>query len=511
MASPFWGSGVAGYWSGIDDNLNRQQAMMALQQMRDQQAGQGAIADALATMQPPPRQPQPPMPGQQSMPQQQPQQAPQGPQQGPPGQMGPPPGQGAPRGAPGAQRMGPVGMPPPMGAQGGQQGGQLPPYTAPRPPQPQQPPQQPMGAPPQGQQGGMPPLPPQAQQAAAQAVQSTLPNLFDMAKKLTAAGITGPVLYHALQQYQGMLSVEGKQQLAELNLALRAQTAQINELKAEAAKTQADAAAKRAGTSARGEDRREGMAPDEHAPLWQSQVDKNEAQARRLDRSAGVGAGGAGGGRPGKPQMFTDANGNVFSRVLLPDGSISVRDSKGRQVGQDGEPMPQQASPGQQTMRNSVKLDVFELDNALSQMKDIGGTVSLFFGDKDDKGALRRWADNKATPDDMQNYDVAANRVAAAIASIQSMGRGQVSDEKIKQARKLLPAPGDTERTIQNKLKNIQMIREGANAIMSGKDPSAMLKGASFATEAEAEAAVKAGKIKPGDKITIGGRQATVQ
>lgn len=134
---------------------------------------------------------------------------------------------------------------------------------------------------------------------------------------------------------------------------------------------------------------------------------------------------------------------------------------------------PAKAASGMNpTMANTVKLDVFEVRKGTQQMRDIGGTSSAFFADNDHPGALRRWLYKDLTPAEQQKYDVAANRMATAIASMQSMGRGQVSNAKVDEARKLVPVPGDDQNTIQYKLKYIDSLADAAQDLVEGKTPS---------------------------------------
>lgn len=171
----------------------------------------------------------------------------------------------------------------------------------------------------------------------------------------------------------------------------------------------------------------------------------------------------------GKPKVFVGEDGKAYSQMMTRDGQIITRDAMGRVVNPDGAPTP--VTPSQTTMRNTVKLDISEIDYALENMRSHPGqTASIFFQDKG-KGTLARWYDNKLTPEEYQEYDVYANRIATAIAGMQSMGRGQVSDEKIRQAQKLVPVPGDSDGTIQTKFAQIQRIRDNANQILAGKTP----------------------------------------
>ena len=169
---------------------------------------------------------------------------------------------------------------------------------------PQQPPQQPMGQPQQPPQGQMP-APPQ-NDPVTRAVQSTLPDLHTMAQTLQKQGVKGMPLFYALQQHQQFLSQEGKQQLAELTIQLRSQIAeQQNDIR----RLNAAAAAQRADTGARGEDRRTLTSEGGNA-AGKATVDRNESQAQanlaraefiknKIRGGGAAGGSGSGGGGAG--------------------------------------------------------------------------------------------------------------------------------------------------------------------------------------------------------------------
>lgn len=457
----------SGFFQGQDERLRRQMMENQLFQSQQQQQGLAALANAYGTMnapqvQPPPQVAPAPNPGQPSQPAGQPQGVPPG--------MGPPPG-GPPQGMPPPQGLGPqrgpIGMPPPQGqppmGQGMPQGGvprppvnaappPIPPYTAPQAPQVPGP-----------QAGGAPGMPPQGDPVT-QAVQSTLPSLQDMAKTLRSQGLSGMALFAALSQHSQFLNMDGKRELAQIAQQVRLLQAQAAGVRAGAAQENADTNRQKAGTGAAAEARREATAEGTNA-LGAATIGEKQARAQHLHQMGAQ----ASAGKPGKPQVFTDADGKMYSSVLLPDGQIVVRDAQGRQLAE--EDVPQRVTPGQATMIHTVQLDEREIDMSLDLMRKAGpeATASAFFDTSKDKGALTRWTENSLTSEEYQKYDVAANRIATAVAGIQSMGRGQVSDEKIRQARKLVPAPGDKTGTINRKLDYIQGIRDWADAIIRGK------------------------------------------
>lgn len=456
------GSLGTGYFEGQDELLRRRMLENQLQQQLQQQQGLAALANAYGQLQQPPVAPAP-NPGQPSMPAQPPQGGMQ--MQPPPtGGAGGPPGippQGVPPPRMGPQ-FGPVGMPQPQGMQ--PPPAQMPPQASP-PMRPYTAPQAPQVPGPQAGAGpGMPQIQPAPTDPTTQAVQSRLPGLEEMAKTLRDQGLSGMALFEALQAHQQFLNMDGKRELAQISGQVRMLLAENAGRRADIAQEIADTGRQNAGTRASDAARREATAEGTNA-LGAATIEEKQAHAQHLRQMGAQ----ASQGKPGKPQVFTDADGKMYSSVLLPSGEIVVRDAKGRQLAE--EDVPQKVTPGQATMIHTVQLDERELDMSLDLMRKAGpeATASAFFDTSKDKGALTRWVENTLTPEDYQTYDVAANRIATAVAGIQSMGRGQVSDEKIRQARKLVPAPGDKPGTIKLKLDYLQGIREWSDDIIKGK------------------------------------------
>ena len=439
MAGPFWGSIGQGFFAGQDAALQRQMQQIKLQEMQRQQALQGQTGkamgyglDALTQLQPPP-------PGQQSQP---PQQAPQ--QQAP---QQPPPQMGAIPAPPIAPTQRPP-QPPPLGAPGGQ--APMKPYSAPQPP---------MGGQPQPQQQGLPQPPMQNPM-----MQQQQPSLRDVAVKLRKEHpeMDPEALMTVLGRMEPLFNMEDRARLhaatLELNQRKLEEATRNNQAKIDELRKQHEALAKYRGT-----DTAPGEAPTKGTMmgLHGAQSDAAEALAKKRTTK------GTGGMKVGKPQMFQGDDGKMYSRMLTSEGQIITRDASGRHTADD---VQGAGSAGQQTMRNTVKLDISEIDYALDEIPKLNSkTASPFFMDNKDKGALTRWRDNKLTPDEMQQYDVYANRIASAIAGMQSMGRGQISDEKIRQAQKLVPQPGDGEPTIKAKLAAIKRIRDNTDKILQSK------------------------------------------
>jgi len=461
----YWGSIGQGFMQGQDDALQRQAMQLRLRQMQEQQrqeqqqqqrqdqtrADMGAFYRAGAQQMPPA--PTPPMPGQGSMPPQQPPQQPQQPQQQglqlPPALQIP--------GMTGGQQQQP--KPPQLGAPGGMAPPK--PYTEPQQPQQQQQQQPSIGPVPQQQAGGMPSAPMTPQQYF-QAIKKQNPQMPD------------DRIVDLLASPQAMASFT----LDQKAMVFQAQH-EVAKERADAARAQAEAAQARARVAELEAQRRRqeggtealppGAPPAAPGTRMSERAAKEGLEKAKTDKIKSGGTGTGGGMKLGKPQIFKSDTGEMYSQMLTGDGKIITRDKNGRIVDDE---VRHAGSAGQETMRNTVKLDISEVDYALDEIaKATSKTSSPFFMDNKDKGAFTRWRDNKLAPDEMQQYDVYANRIASAIAGIQSMGRGQISDEKIRQAQKLVPQPGDGEPAIKAKLAAIKRIRDNAEGIMQGKSP----------------------------------------
>ncbi len=111
-------------------------------------------------------------------------------------------------------------------------------------------------------------------------------------------------------------------------------------------------------------------------------------------------------------------------------------------------------------MLASVMLDMKEVDYGLAEIEKLATqTASPFFEDAHGGNFAMRMLKKYGTPDERQQYDVLANRFSQAIASMQAMGRGQITDARIAEAKKLVPVPGDTKAAVRTKLNAIRKIR----------------------------------------------------
>lgn len=108
------------------------------------------------------------------------------------------------------------------------------------------------------------------------------------------------------------------------------------------------------------------------------------------------------------------------------------------------------------TMLATVRLDITEGRRALGFMKD--GALdegSPFYANPHPSGAIARLAQKIVTPEKQQEFDVYANKLGQAIASAQSMGRGQISDRKIEEAQKMIPVMGDSQKVRALKMEQL--------------------------------------------------------
>jgi hypothetical protein len=132
------------------------------------------------------------------------------------------------------------------------------------------------------------------------------------------------------------------------------------------------------------------------------------------------------------------------------------------------------------TMRKSVELDIKELNQSLDKLTGLKTKTGSPFLSEEKPGVFAQMVGKGVTPAEMQTYDVYANRIATGIASIQSMGRGQVSDSKVREARKLVPQLGDKPETVAAKIAQIKAIKNMAQEEMDkGGNPSSPIPGAS--------------------------------
>lgn len=301
MASPFWGSIANGFYEGQDQAAQRQLRALALKEAQDQyqqnqrvQGNMGAGIEALQQMQPPPQQgPQAPPPGQSSQPMRPP-----GPPQGQPppqGQMPPPPGGGMP-----PAMQGPFNGPPPqMGAPGGAP--PIKPYTAPQ--APQQPPPQ------QGGQG----IPPPPQQPGGPGQQQGAPDLrtLMMTIKKNNPNLDGQTIFGIAEKFSGILSMEGKMQLQQAQNQVRLM--------------QAEAAEQRAGTGARGEDRRQQTAEGGNAMGAAKVFQLTASGQAALERAHKYKGGGSGSGGGVPPSGDVDAMAEAVAAGKVDPKSLSLK------------------------------------------------------------------------------------------------------------------------------------------------------------------------------------------
>lgn len=116
-------------------------------------------------------------------------------------------------------------------------------------------------------------------------------------------------------------------------------------------------------------------------------------------------------------------------------------------------------------MLATVEMDIAELGNSLEQMRSMNTKASPFFRDHKE-GVIGGLFSRSMTPEQQQQFDVAANRVAMALAQVNSMGRGVVSDAKIREAQKLVPIAGDTRATAEYKFKQIEKLMSIAKEVL---------------------------------------------
>jgi hypothetical protein len=165
-----------------------------------------------------------------------------------------------------------------------------------------------------------------------------------------------------------------------------------------------------------------------------------------------------------------EAGGTDKYKNVQPDG-------KGGMIGlnpQTGQIEPIPMAPGAQSkgskegltvadkmnpvMLATVRLDVTEGNRALDFMESKSlDEGSPFYANPHPGGAIQRFAQKLITPEKQQEFDVYANKLGQAIASAQSMGRGQISDRKIEEAQKSIPVMGDSKKVRELKMQQLHL------------------------------------------------------
>ncbi len=120
---------------------------------------------------------------------------------------------------------------------------------------------------------------------------------------------------------------------------------------------------------------------------------------------------------------------------VIPGGPAARKEGAGLTVADKMNPV----------MLATVTLDVKEGKKAIEFMeKNALDKGSPFYADEHGAGAGARLMKKIFSPDKEQEFDVYANKLGQAIASAQSMGRGQISEAKIREAQKAIPVEGDS-------------------------------------------------------------------
>lgn len=387
----------------------------------------------------PPQPPQPQMaPGQPSVPMIQPgQQPPPIPPQGmpPQGQMPPP---GIPPLPPGMPGQGPAAQP---RAQQPQQPQQPPPYRRidtqlqQQPQPPAQPPQQ------------SAPIPQQAPAQGSLTFQ-------DAARMLAQKGVTGPALVDALDRIKPYLDEQAKQQAEAMKQQLQIAKLSNDSLRLE-------------------------LQGKHYEALEANAAARTELEAQRLRIEASSKAQSA-----SQREREISLHEQQIAQSKIPNGY--ERDPQtGKLKPMEGGPYdpnspnykaPKGAAKGgtiadrmNPTMLASVKLDIQEGRNALDTVKKLNTDTAGPYFAHDQASPLSTILGRALTTEQQQQYEVAMNRMAVAIASVQSMGRGQISDAKVNEARKLVPQLGDKPATRQLKLQQINKIFDLADRTLNEK------------------------------------------
>lgn len=120
---------------------------------------------------------------------------------------------------------------------------------------------------------------------------------------------------------------------------------------------------------------------------------------------------------------------------VIPGGPAARKEGAGLTVSDKMNPV----------MLATVTLDVKEGRKAIDFMEKAGlDKGSPFYADEHGASAGSRLVKKFLAPEKEQEFDVYANKLGQAIASAQSMGRGQISESKVREAQKAIPVEGDS-------------------------------------------------------------------
>ena len=350
--------------------------------------------------------------------------------------------------------MQPGQQPPPIPPQG-PQGGMPPPGTPPLPP---------------GQPGGQPAPPPykrietQKQEAAAQPPaappqqpQQPIPQqapaedslTFDSAVQiLQQKGIQGPAMVDALDRLKPYLDDAAKRRTEALTAQIKIQQSMLNVAKFS---QQGDHyAALEANANARLALEQQRVAIEAQAKA-QAETDRQQAAADRKQAKEDAKI-------PSGFERGPDGNLRPMKGGPADPTSQSYKGVK------PGQTVADKMNP---TMLATVRNDITEVGIALDAIKHLNADTTGPYYAADHASQFSKIVGRAVTPEQQQKYEVAVNRLAVAIATMQSMGRGQLSDTKVAEARALIPQLGDKPGTRQYKLDYIKKLSDNAQKVLN--------------------------------------------
>lgn len=159
---------------------------------------------------------------------------------------------------------------------------------------------------------------------------------------------------------------------------------------------------------------------------------EREARAEQREQRLESSLAGAAGKPPAGYRWSKDKPGEL---EVVPGGPAARKEGAGLTVADKMNPV----------MLATVRLDVKEGRQAIDFMEKAGlDKGSAFYADEHGAGAGSRLVKKFFAPEKEQEFDVYANKLGQAIASAQSMGRGQISESKIREAQKAIPVMGDS-------------------------------------------------------------------
>lgn len=277
---------------------------------------------------------------------------------------------------------------------------------------------------------------------------------------LRSKGIQGPALLDAMDRLQPYLNNEAKAEAASLKQQLQIQQASINAAKLDLQGRHDDALEANANARLALEQQRVQIEANRA-----SQASADRAQARE-DRQQAKEAAKIPTGYERDPKD-PDALRPIKNGPYDPNGpSYRGNAQQVKEKINQNKTVAERMNP---TMLASVKLDISEGRQALKAVQGLTTSTAGPYYAHDNASPIASLLHRELTTDQQQQFETLMNRMAVAIASVQSMGRGQISDAKVNEARKLVPQLGDSPGNRKRKIDQLNKIFDMADQTLNSK------------------------------------------